>query len=185
MGGRPVNLEGTGGEASGLAMAATGLEAAVLVVFAVAVVVPLLLAVFRSQSRPQSRSRSLSLSHSAFFGGGTGGSGARGCGLGSGRLSGAGSGARSKLDSNSKVGREGGAGRALEKRERPVFGGCRVAGPIMAAVDIVGSWQGYYYVLLLHRPGAAPGVSGCWDVGMLGLGSSQTRVGRARMWCRT
>ncbi len=175
MGGSPMDLEGTGGEARGLAIAAMVLEAAVFAVFVEFVVVPLLLAVFRSQSRPKFRS----VSHSVFFGGGRGGSGARGCGLGSafsGRASGGASGARSKLDSNSKVGREGGAGRALEKRERPVFGGCRVAGPIMAAVISSGSWQD----IIAAQAGCGPG-----SVGLLGLGWSQTRVGRARMWCRT
>lgn len=33
------------------------------------------------------------------------------------------------------MGKDGGAGRAFEKRERPVLGGCRVVGPIMAPVD--------------------------------------------------
>jgi hypothetical protein len=70
----------------------------------------------------------------ALFGGGSGGSGPWGCGRG-GAFSGTiGASVRSRSDSNSKVGKAGGAGRAFEKRERPDLGGCRVA---MSAVDPV------------------------------------------------
>jgi len=75
---------------------------------------------------------------SVALGGGTGGSGISGSGRG-GALSGT-NGARSSCDSNSKVGRagkEGGAGRAFEKRERPDLGGSRVAAPIMSGGAIV------------------------------------------------
>jgi hypothetical protein len=76
---------------------------------------------------------SLACAVSTFFGG-TGGSGALGCVRGSGlsRPS-----ERSSVDSNSKVGRAGGAGRAFEKRDRPDFGGCRVEAPIISTLDSV------------------------------------------------
>jgi hypothetical protein len=99
---------------------------------------------------------SLSRPDSADFGGGTGGSGAFS------GTSGA-SGARSSCDSNSKVGRAGkagGAGRAFEKRDRPDFGGCRVAAPIILSFDAVPRPN----QALLLRPaaiaqfGCAPGV---------------------------
>lgn len=72
---------------------------------------------------------SLACSASVLFGG-TGGSGASGCGRGSG-LSGT-SDEKSSVDSNSNVGRAGGAGRAFEKRDCPDFGGCRVEPPIIS-----------------------------------------------------
>lgn len=68
------------------------------------------------------------------FGGGMGGSGPWGCGRGSAFWGTTGASVRSRLDSNSKVGKAGGAGRAFEKRERPDLGGCRVA---ISAVDSV------------------------------------------------
>jgi hypothetical protein len=70
----------------------------------------------------------------ALFGGGSGGSGPWGCGRGGAFSATIGASVRSRSDSNSKVGKAGGAGRAFEKRERPDLGGCRVA---MSAVDPV------------------------------------------------
>lgn len=76
----------------------------------------------------------LACSASVLFGG-TGGSGSLRSGKGSG-FSGP-SDEKSNVDSNSRGGRAGGAGRAFEKRDCPDFGGCRVEAPIISTVDSV------------------------------------------------